>query len=318
MTPSRLRETAVAAGLASALLFVSAYSQESGMLFTFLPAMPLFLIGFCGGSRAMLMAAGCGFCAAIVLAQADGLGWYVAAVIFPSILFMQQALMWRPALASMRGNADENREWYPMGAVMTHIALYICLVFVLVAIYFIARDGGLQGMVLLATRIVKAFDPVDDEMRNALKELLASRGFLIFAPLAWLWALLLYAVATLANMILKEFYHTLRPSLALTPFALPDFILGLLAVSGILATLDSDSMEFIGKTLLMTLLLPYFLYGLSVIHQASHAWPGRMIFLFLLYFFLLAQHWPVLFIACYGVIQHCAGIGKRFSAGGRT
>jgi len=296
---------AAMAGLVSCLLFMTAFARGSGMLFLFLPALPLFLIGFWIGKRALLLAMLAGLGISIVLNPLGASAVFLLFVLLPALLFTQQALLSRPA-----PETEDGYDWYPTGLALTHLVLYTCLLFLIMAMAYAGEDGGLQG--LIAQHTESALEQMDGDLREAMQTLLTARGYAVFAAMGWIWTLLLYAVAAISNMILKEINKNIRPSLAVTPFTLPDFMLGLLVLCGVLSLFGSETLVFVGKTLLMTLLLPYFLYGLSVIHLASKAWPWRMVFLCMLYLVLLAQLWPALAIACYAIVQQCIGIGKRF------
>ncbi len=80
-------------------------------------------------------------------------------------------------------------------------------------------------------------------------------------------------------------------------FAMPGWMLALLAICALASLIGSESMSFLGKSTLISLMLPYFFLGAALLQETSKTWPSRRFFLFFIYFIIFAQFWPALILA---------------------
>jgi hypothetical protein len=96
--------------------------------------------------------------------------------------------------------------------------------------------------------------------------------------------------------------------MALQAFEIPSWMLTLLAISALATLIGSPSMAFLGKSTLLTLMLPYFFLGCTLMHRACKTWPNSRFFLFFVYFLAFTQFWPVLILAAVGLWYQIKGL----------
>jgi hypothetical protein len=95
----------------------------------------------------------------------------------------------------------------------------------------------------------------------------------------------------------------LRPSPSLEDLEAPKSFIILLGLSILLSWVGVGSLELLGKSSTVVLILPFFLVGLGVVHRLIQKTPfataGLTIFYFLLFLFL----WPALFVILLGILK---------------
>ncbi|MBY0407462.1 MAG: hypothetical protein K2Q01_07200, partial [Rickettsiales bacterium] len=117
----------------------------------------------------------------------------------------------------------------------------------------------------------------------------------------WLWCIMLYAHGWLATRMLAKKGRALRPDFAVSTFPIPLWMLQLLAICALASLIGSDSMRFLGKASLISLMLPYFFLGAAVLREMTGNWPNPRFFLFFVYFMVFTQFWPALIVAALGM-----------------
>src|SRR5690606_2069139 len=136
-------------------------------------------------------------------------------------------------------------------------------------------------------------------------------AFLIFPITIWLWAICLYAHLWLTTRLLRHKHLGQRPDVSVLPFTMPGWMLYLLAVSALASLIGGTSMQLLGKSSVIILLLPYFFLGAAIMHAHSKTWPSRRFFLFFVYFSIVALVWPAVLIAGFGVWQQLKTLNKH-------
>jgi hypothetical protein len=294
---------ALVAGLVSAGLFLLILGLGLGFLFMFLPTLPLLMLGLGKEARLALAAM---LVAALLIALVGGLQ---AALLFccmlgiPAWYMTHQALLWREKAGA--------REWYSVGLIMTHLTLYACTFVALLGIYY-AKDGGLS--MLLADSIRTALAELKDGYSDIIEAMATRLSFLIFAITIWLWGMTLYAHGWLATRLLAHKKRAHRPDFTVTPFMIPGWMISLLLISALASLIGSTDMRFIGKSTLISLLLPYFFAGIAAMHAASRKWSSRGFFLFFIYFMTFALLWPALILAAIGFFHQIKGLSASGSS----
>lgn len=297
LTPSLL------AGLAAAALFLLALLSGLGFFFLFLPCLPLLYAGLThhssaalGGAFAamLLVALLAGPATALLFAIGIGLpGWYITRFALRS----QESTLTLPGGKPLRVVA-----WYPMGLIFTRLCLYGCALIVAMAIAYAGEPGGLEGMV--RNQIEEHFTSEEPQMQQAVELLAGPWSFLVFSSTLWLWCLSLYAHLWVMMRFLRAKERVKRPDIMFLPFPMPGWMLQLAAIAALASLIGSAPMAFVGKTLFISLLFPYFLQGMGLLHISSIGWPNRRILLFIAYFLILSQLWPALALAAAGLLHH--------------
>ncbi|MDE3059592.1 MAG: DUF2232 domain-containing protein [Pseudomonadota bacterium] len=277
------------AGVLTAVLFLSVFGMGLGFLFMFLPTLPLFYTGFGRGPKSALDAM---LAAAVLIGAIAG----VPAGVFFLLLLGLPA--WYISRESLRLRVEgARRKWMPVGMIITHLTLYACALVGLMGLFYAFQPGGVAG--LLSQNIHEAFADLEDDYGDILDMLASQWSFLVFPVTIWLWGLALYAHGWVAHRLLRG--KALRPDFAVGRFSIPGWMLWLLAICGLASLIGSPSMSLVGKSTLISLMLPYFFSGTALMHDASRSWPNRRFFLFFIYFVIFAQFWPALALSGVGL-----------------
>jgi hypothetical protein len=290
------------AGIVSAGLYLLVMSLGLGFFFMFLPTLPILLTGLGRSPRLALYATLAatftltlviGFASAFVFLIFLGLpAWYIA----------DHALRWR-------NTAEGERQWYPLGLVFTYLTLYACATVAGLTFYYAGEEGGIQGM--LTKGMHQTFADMEAQYGDLITAVISQWSFLIFSMTVWLWALALYAHAWFAQRMLASREKSRRPDMAITVFAMPSWMLSLMAICGLASLIGSPTTQFLGQSTLLSLLLPYFLLGAAVMHAASKTWPTRRFLLFFIYFMVFAQFWPALALSGVGLWHQIKRLSGR-------
>jgi hypothetical protein len=275
-------------------LFLMVMGLGMGFFFMFLPALPLLFIGLSRRTQLVIPALAL---ASLALALVAGLPTGVIFLLFlglPSWYITERALRWR--------DAKGERQWYSIGLIFTHLTLYACVAVAALTFYYASEMGGVEQM--LASSVRQEFADVDDQYIDMLNTVITQWSFLIFSMTVWLWGLALYAHTWFAERMLINQGKAVRPDVTVTSFTMPNWILTLMAICGLASLIGSPAMEFLGKSTLISLLMPYFLLGTALMHRATSAWPNRRFFLFFVYFMVFTQFWPALILSIAGLSHH--------------
>lgn len=293
--PPRAAFHASLSGVVSAVLFVAIFGFGMGVpLCVALPTLPLFLTAFKNGITSLFYACFAAAALALMLAQGQGLLFYLGFIGLPALLLAPGALAGVPA-----------------GTLLTDLAFYTALANAGFVGHMVSR-GGIEPVVAEALR--QGFTQADPAVQAAVDQLAGHWAFLVVGASAWWWMLLVYVHAVLALWLVRLREPVTAPvNLGLRPFTLPLGLLGVLFVCAGGSFVTDANLAFGAKVLFIILLFPYFLLGVSEVHQRVHAWPHRGIVLFLLYFFTLSQGWPALVLACIGVFQQLKALTRHSS-----
>lgn len=310
---------AILAGAASAGLFALAFSQGS-MLVVFLAnlvPLPLFTVGLGAGVGAVTIA---GVFATLALTL-------MANVQIGAIFLLTFALpvAWLVFLA-LRHRYDEagHLYWYPTGRLITAATLYACGVFAVLAAMLSGQEGGLQE-ILRGT-----FDAMKDA---ALQQLppekladlnmehlnasftMAARLVPAFSMISWILLMIITGLA--AHYVLRQQKWALRDTPSFYDLEIPSWMLGLFAITGVLAVLPDGQVGFVALNICIALGVPYFMQGLSVLH----VWAGQSkykIAILIALYLILSFGYPVILVAGLGVLEPWIHLRRRMLSVSRT
>lgn len=282
-------------GLATAALFLFTANLGLGFFFLFLPTIPIFYAGLSGHTQSAFMSSTIG---ALAIGLAAGVE--VAAIFY---LFLGLPAWYIASLAlTSRTTTDGQKEWFPLAYAFLHLVLFGVAVIALMTLYYAGEAGGISGV--LASHMKQELSSLDEEYSGALEIVITHWSFLVFAMTLWMWVLALYVHGWFAHRLLAYNHKTIRPHLAIKAFAMPNWMLSLLAIAAVASLIGSASMRFLGQCTLVSLMLPYFLLGCTLMHAASKTWPSRRFLLFFTYFMVATLLWPALLLAGIGFIHH--------------
>lgn len=294
--------------LLSASIFLVVFGAGLGFLFMFLPTIPIFMVGLKGYERNALGAAAIAAVAIMVVGGVSTAALYLLLLGLPAWYICSEALQSRTRLSS------HSHEWMPVGSIFLKLTLFACGLMAFIVAFYTREPGGIAA--ILASNINASLAELPDEFSDTVHRLSSNWSFLVFCVTFWLWALILYVHAWLAHRALMKRKLSPRHDFSIHPFHMPQWMLALLFIAALASLIGSDSMRFLGKSILISLALPYFLSGVGLMHQSSHKWPNRRILLFFIYFMVFSQFWPALIISASGLwhqIKHLSG-GKTSSS----
>lgn len=286
---------AIATGAFSAGIFLIIFGFGAGVPLMLLPSLPLFWIGLSRPPIMVCLAGITGIVLALLTTGIESAIFYAGFIAVPVLLFAPAAIAPHPKGGHIR----------PIGDLLTDLAIYAALAYTALIAWY-EPQGGLQKHI--ADFMREGFANADHDTQETAGELGGQLAFLIMAASAWWWVLLMYAHAVIANGLLGLNVHKLRASLALAPFALPAWLLAALAATAAFSLLGDGVWAFGAQVIILILLLPYFLLGLTIIHEKIRRFPGRIMLFFLLYFFIFVLLWPALIIAAMGVWKQCRAL----------
>jgi hypothetical protein len=292
-------------GLLASFLYIIVFGMGLGFVFMFLPSLPIFYVSLSPKHRQTYIAVGF---ATLLIALLAGLA---SATLFLLFLGIPAWYFSKRALLRSADSSDENPVWYPIGSILLNLTLYAVSLVALLTWYYHSIEGGLPG--LLSQNIKEAFSDMEGDYGDIINRMATGWSFLMFPITIWLWGILLYGHAWIANKLLGKTTQQLRPDMAVQSFDIPSWMLTLVAISALATLIGSPSMAFLGKSTLLTLMLPYFFLGCTLMHRTCKTWPSSRFFIFFIYFLAFTQFWPALVLAAIGLwhqIKSLSGSGS--------
>jgi len=305
--------TAVAAGLASALLALSSSWGILGvLLLTLFAPLPLIAAGLGLGLTAAAIAAATALATVALVQGLGALAVFAASDAVPALMIARFALLNREA-------PDGTVEWYPLGRLLTWICFLGIALFVISALIAGLGPDGLQA------RISAFMDPVREAMpkpgtdtaRADTDRVFAALKFMVPAILTTAWLFKLTFNGVLAQKLLARRALSRRPSPDLRTLALPPWLAGVTVAATVVGLLGSGWLGFLGANIAWILWVPYFLVGLAVLHTVSGTWPGRTALLVVAYLFVILFGWLTVALAGIGFLEQWLGLRERFGGPGR-
>lgn len=285
--------TALIAGMASFAAFIVVFGIGLGFIFMFLPTLPIFYVGLGYSLRTARRAIALACLPITLLSGISGLTVYTLFLTLPSYYICRKAM--RPRLYAPQSPLV----WPALGLIILNLTLMGCTLIALTSAYYWPQEGGLPGV--LARMASESFPGLEPDYSGLVERMVTRWAFLIFPITLWLWVLMLYAHAWTAHRMLVQRGRLIRPDFAVHAFELPSWLLSLLVICALAAIIGSDSMRFLGRSCLISLMLPYFFAGMALMRQASKSWPSGGFFMFFIYFLIFTQFWPALILSGIGL-----------------
>jgi hypothetical protein len=208
------------------------------------------------------------------------------------------------------------RLWYPLGLIAMYLALYSVTLLATVTALMAAQDDNLPQSLLKPAEEIISFLSKNYDIQVELSA--HGISFLLISSSIWLWCLLLLFYTWITNLSLARRNMAKRPSISLSVFSLPHWLLSLMGICVLAAGIGGESMSFLGKSSLLILLIPYFFQGLAIMHYDMRNWSNRRTYLFILYATIILFVWPVVLVSCIGLWNHIKILNKHLSSGGTS
>jgi magnesium-transporting ATPase (P-type) len=299
---------ALAAGLASALMFVSITSGALiSLLLVILAPLPLMVAGLGWG----LVAAMVGSIAATIVIGAlfepsYGMAFGLTNTL-PACWLSHLVLLARPhGTRAASGNEDEALEWYPVGRILLWIVLLASMITTISLLTMGADARSIQNTIrkgwteLLSSAGFSSSDATVDAL-----VLITPIGTEIGAVLALTLNLWLAARSAATSGRL------LRPWPDLNATALPSLTIGLLGIAIALCFLGGLP-AILAQVLTAGLSIAYAMSGFAVLHTVTLAMKSRSVLLGATYALVAAFAWALLPVALLGLADAVFGLRQRY------
>jgi len=304
----------IGAGVTSALLFATlATGQAFAVGLFYLTPLPIVLAGIAWNHVAAAVAA---LTAAVLVGSFLGF-WFVVTFLI-GIGIPAYVLSYLALLARDDGNGQ--LEWYPPGRIVVASALIAATATSLTIPAFGTDAEGYRGALKVAfERVLRAQTGTAADQPLVLPGARDTASVLellvIVMPPA---AALLSMVTMLANVWLAGKVALMsgrltRPWPDLTAIRFPPLASMALALA-VAGTFLPGVFGIAAGFFTATLILAFSILGLSVIHGASRAFPGRFFILTGVWLSIFTIGWPLLFVAVMGLIDTIVDIRARYAA----
>jgi hypothetical protein len=311
------------AGLASAVLVLTAASGPLGIMLGYLAPLPLFFAGLTHGVTAVGIAGVVGTLVSAVNGLLAG-GVYLVTFAAPVAVVVRQALLARPATESATGaDVSDGLEWYPVGRVVLWLAGWSLGLFGIALLLTADREGGLPEMLQpLLTQFLSAMQqgPSGVSGQGADLEVMAKRlALLMPAVFGVSWLVMMTINGTLAQGMAVLLKQNRRPTPVYRAFTLSRSLAVALVAAIVAAAVLPGDVAFIGGTVAAILAFPFFLQGLAVVHglAAKASLPGLVLAAFYAALVVAGALVGVL-VVILGFIEEWAGFRRRFAGAGTS
>lgn len=315
------------AGIASAVLVLTAASGPFGMVLSYLAALPLFFAGLTHGVAAVGIAGVVGTLVSAVNGLLIG-GVYLVTFAAPVAVVVRQALLARPAAeasagASTGADISDGLEWYPVGRLVLWLAGWSLGLFGIALLLTADREGGLPEMLQpLLTQFLSAMQqgPSGVSGQGADLEAMAKRlAMLMPAVFCVSWLVMMTINGTLAQGMAVLLKQNRRPTPVYRAFTLSRSLAVALVAAIVAAAVLPGDVAFIGGTVAAILAFPFFLQGLAVVHglAARASLPGLVLAAFYAALVVAGALVGVL-VVILGFIEEWAGFRRRFAGAGAS
>ncbi len=292
-------------GLSAAASMAFLAGTPGALIFAYLAALPIFLIGFSLGPVAATAAGISGFVIAGLLGGALAAGMYGLVHALPAWLVSRQSLL-------QTQTPDGHTVWYPVGSILGSLSLFCAGFMGGVGLFLMGRVDSLRGLV--AEYLNEAFGFMAPAMTSVELEGVVNMLVSMFpGAMGASWVLMLVVNALLAQAVLVRMGKNIRPSPRLTDLVLPQWLAWPMVIMAAVGLLASGDIRYIAQNTAIVLAIPYFFLGLSVIHWAVRRLTFATPLLVGFYLVLLISGWALLFVAALGMAEQWAGLRNRFS-----
>ena len=294
---------AVLAGLISSTLFLALSSGLPGtVLLAYFVQLPLLFVGLSLGLAASMIAATGGV---LICGLIAGL---IAAALFALVQAVPAVVVVRQALLSRRQGGK--LVWYPPGLVLAQLTALAACGIAAAFVVLLGHPGGLQGVLsefigsaLAELGAIEAGIDANPELERWM--------FLFPGLMAASWLVMVVLNAVLAQALAVRLGWNRRPSAALSELELPGWLWPAIGVAALLAVIGGGP-GFLGRALLIVLVVPYVFLGLAVVHALARRWPHRRLALAVFYGTVMLLGWPVLAVLLLGFVEDWAHVRQRY------
>ncbi|MEK9970870.1 MAG: DUF2232 domain-containing protein [Ferrovibrio sp.] len=307
------------AGIASAVLVLTAASGPLGILLGYLAPLPLFFAGLTHGVTAVALAGVVGTLVSGINGLLAG-SVYLATFAAPVVLVVRQALLARPATEAVSGaELSGDLEWYPVGRLVLWLTGWSLGLFGVALLLTADREGGLPAM--LQPLLIPFLSAMQQGAGDATDlEVVAKRlATMMPAVFGVSWLVMMTINGTLAQGLSVLLKQNRRPTPLYRAFTLSRSMAVAMVAALVLSVVLPGEIAFIGGTVAAILAFPFFLQGLAVVHglAAKASLPGLVLAVFYAALVVAGALVGVL-VVILGFIEEWAGFRRRFAGAGAS
>jgi hypothetical protein len=299
---------AVLAGLISSILFLSLSSGLPGMvLLAYFVQLPLLFVGLSLGLAASVIAVAGAILVCALLAGLVGAGLFLLVQAVPAMVVIRQSLLARRTNGAV--------EWYPPGLVLAQLTAVAALGIGAAFVLMLGQPGGLEGAISqFLSAALAELGAVEAEVTAGTGAGAEPGGWMFLFPgmMAASWLIMVVVNGVLAQALAVRLGWNRRPTPTLSELELPGWLWPTIGVAAALALIGDGGLGFLGRALLIVLVVPYVFLGLAVIHAAARRWPHRRVALAITYVGIVVLGWPILAVLLLGFIEDWAHVRQRF------
>ena len=297
----------VGAGLASAVASLAfMVGGPFALMLVYLSPMPLMAVGLMSGPRVTVIGAGAGL-------VATGLGGGIASMLvfgaiqaFPAVLVVYLALLHHKS-AEPEGHQSAIA-WYPVGHIPAHLGILGGLLLLLMAVF--AANPGLSSLV--STHLGEAFELMAPHLPGEGRQRFADILTPLFpGALAASWVIMTVVNGVMAQGLVVRMEKNLRPRPQYSAVNLPHWLSWPLVIAAAVALAGSGEWEYIGRNAAIVFATPYFLLGLSVVHNLARRVSHTGSLLVVFYLVIVISLWATVVIAGIGVVEQWYGLRRH-------
>lgn len=306
------KDLAIAAGggvVSAAFYLATVFETPAALILAYLAFLPLFAVGFGWGAGSVTVAA---LLATALVALATS---WVVGFVFALAYAVPAAATIRLALRSRR-EPNGAVEWYPVGQLVSWLAVYACGSFVLLAL--LGGDSGLREAVSQIEAVMTSVLPGEQSPQVTVLVSIIAGYFPAIVMASWLVMALVNMA--LAHGVLERFGRNRRPAPQAASIAVPQWYTAVVVAAAALALIarasDWETLGIIARNAGLALLVPYFLVGLAVVHVWARQWPARLAILAGFYLLLVVFGWvAMLALIGLGFMEQWLSLRQRFAGG---
>lgn len=309
MPANRLIGLSLAAGLLSALLFLSLVKGIAlGVVLSYVAPLPLMMAGLGLGMGASVIAGVVGAAAVALVAGAHAFLPFLVAAALPSLVVSSRALLCR--------EAEGTTEWYPPGLVLAWLTATGLALMLLGTALVSGHPDGVRAWV--ADAISRTLEMLASEIPPNQREQAVGWWTPLFpSMIVGSWLVMAVLNATGAQGLLVRFGRNRRPSPAYRDLFLPDWLALVLVAAGTVAALSGGDAGYVSANAAVVALVPFFFLGLAGIHRFAAGRPNARPALAVTYGVLvLAFGWAALLVAGLGLVRFWTMRFRRPDSGG--
>jgi hypothetical protein len=298
---------ALAAGLASALMFVSITSGAAiSLLLIYLAPLPLMVVALVWGPFGAAIG---GTFASVAVAALFGLpyaGVFAMVNALPAWWLAHLVLLARPLPKGAAADPDDAMEWYPVGRILLWIVIFATLI-TAATLLMMGSDAA-----TIQSTIRKGWDDLFESSGLALNDSTLD-ALVVVAPIGAEMATVLMLTLNLwlAAKIAATSGRLRRPWPDLRNTTLPTMTIAALAAA-VAGCFSGGLLAIFAQVVTAGLSIAYAMTGFAVLHTLTLAMKSRALWLGCAYAVVVGFAWALLAVALLGLADAVFGLRQRY------